>query len=113
MSRPVESMRRRLKRLEESSREAVPSRWEAWDELIKLLTTDELKWLTEPSDEAESLVPCPHVEMVSCGCKSDGRGRRGFEAHPELEEEFVRRCNTLLGRAGEIMGREVWRHTKQ
>jgi hypothetical protein len=77
------------------------------------LTTDELRWLTEPSDKAQSLVPCPHVEMVSCGCKSDERGRRGFEAHPELEERFVHRWNTLLERAGEIMGREVWRRTEQ
>lgn len=109
------SLKRRLESLEERHRaEVVPSEQEVvWDELLKRLTNDELRWLSEPSDEAESLVPCPHVEMVSCGCKSDERGRRGFEAHPELEERFVRRWNTLLERAGEIMGREVWRRTEQ
>src|SRR5918997_6992998 len=97
------SLKRRLQNLEERHRvELAPPEQEAWDELLKRLTTDELRWLTEPSDKAQSLVPCPHVEMVSCGCKSDERGRRGFEAHPELEERFVHRWNTLLERTGEI-----------
>ena len=108
------NLKRRLEDLEVRHRaQTPPSEREAWGELLKRLTTDELRWLAEPSDEAESLVPCPHVEMVSCRCRSDERGRRGFEAHPELEERFVGRCNTLLERAGEIMGREVWRRTEQ
>ena len=108
------SLKRRLESLEERHRvEVASSEQEVCDEFVKRLTTEELKWLCEPSDEAQSLVPCPHIEMVSCGCKSDERGRRGFEAHPELAEEFNRRRDVLLGRVGEIMGREVWRHAKQ
>jgi hypothetical protein len=100
------------RRLESLERHRAQSEGEAWGELLKRLTTDELRWLAEPSDEAESLVPCPHVEMVSCRCSSDERERRAFEAHPELAERFVRRCNTLLERTGEIMEREVWRRTE-
>jgi len=104
--------KRRLERLEvRLEAEMTPPEREAWDELLKRLTTDELRWLTEPSDEAESMVPCPHVERVSCGCRSDERGRRGFEAYPELADEFVRRRNTLVERADEIVGREVWRRS--
>ena len=101
-------LKRRLSELEEHRRaETVPPRLKAWGEFIKCLTTDELTWLTEPSDEAQSLVPCPHVELVACGCRGEERRRRGFEAHPELLEEYVQRRNTLLERAGEIMGREA------
>jgi hypothetical protein len=108
------SLKRRLENLEEHHRvQFAPAKWEAWDELVKRLTTEELKWLCEPCDKAQSLVPCPHVEMVSCGCRSDERRRRGFEAHPDLVDEFVRRRDALVGRAGEIRGREVWRHTRQ
>ena len=104
------NLKRRLEGLEERHR--AQSEGEVWGELLKRLTTDELRWLAEPSDEAESLVPCPHVEMVSCRCSSDERTRRGFEAHPDLAEEFIRRANTLLERTSEIMGREVWSRTE-
>ena len=108
----MRSVRRRLSELEDRHRAGtVPPEQEAWDELLKRLTTDELRWLSEPSDEAASLVPCPHVEMLSCGCRGDERGRRGFEAHPELADEFMRRVNALVERADEIMGREVWRRS--
>lgn len=100
------SLESRLARLEEHHRvEMAPPEREAWGEFIKRLTTDELTWLTEPSDEAQRLVPCPHVEMVSCGCRGDGRRRRDFEAHPELLEEYVQRRNALLERTHEIMER--------
>jgi hypothetical protein len=69
-------------------------------------TREELDWLLEPADEAQSRVPCPHVEMLRCGCRSDERRRRGFEAHPELREEYLRRRMSLFGRAEEIMRRE-------
>ena len=98
--------RRRLERLEERlvAQTASPER-KAWGELLKRLTTDELRWLVEPSDEAQSLVPCLHVERLACGCRGEERRRRGFEAHPELLEEYVQRRNALVERAGEIMGR--------
>jgi hypothetical protein len=106
--------RRRLERLEGHLRtETAPPEWEEWSELLKRLSTDELRWLSEPSEEAASLVPCPHVEKIFCGCRSDERERRGFEAYPELAEEFIRRVNALLERTSEIMGREVWRHAKR
>lgn len=98
--------RRRLERLvQRLVAQTAPPEREAWDELIKRMTTDELRWLVEPSDEAQSLVPCPHVEMVACGCRGEERRRRGFEAHPELVDEYVRRRNNLLKRTSEIMGR--------
>src|ERR687893_468542 len=103
------NLKRRLDELAERHR--AQSEGEAWGELLERLTTDELRWLAEPSDKAESLTPCPHVEMVSCRCSSGERERRAFEAHPELEEEFIRRVNTLLERTSEIMEREVWRRT--
>ena len=104
------NLKRRLEGLEERHRaQTPPSEREAWGELLKRLTTDELRWLAEPSDRAESLVPCPHVDAFLCRCSSDVRTRRGFEAHPELEEEFIRRANTVLERTSEIMEREVWR----
>lgn len=101
-------LERRLSELEERHRAGtVPTQLKAWDEFIKRLTTDDLTWLLEPSDEVQSLVPCPHVEMGTCGCRSDGRRRRGFEKHPELLEEYLRRRNTLLERTGEIMERAL------
>ena len=100
------NLKQRIEGLEERHRaETAPPEREAWDHFLKRLTTDELTWLTEPSDEAQSLVPCPHVEMLSCGCKGEERRRRGFEAHPELFDEYVQRRNTLLERTSEIMGR--------
>jgi hypothetical protein len=100
------NLKPRLEDLEERHRaEMAPPEREAWDELLKRLSTDELTWLTEPSVEAQSLVPCPHVEMVACGCRGEERRRRGFEAYPELLEEYVQRRSTLLERAGEIMRR--------
>ena len=39
-------------------------------------------------------------------CLTDERRRRGFEAHPELREEYLRRHRSLFGRAEEIMRRE-------
>jgi hypothetical protein len=108
------NLKPRLEDLEDRHRAwTVPPEQEAWDELLKRLTTDELRWLAEPSDEAASLVPCPHIKKMFCGCRSDERGRRGFEAHPDLGDEFIRRANTLLERTSEIMGREVWRRTEQ
>jgi hypothetical protein len=54
------SLKRRLESLEEHHRvQLAPAKWEAWDELVKRITTEELKWLTEPCDKAQSLVPCP------------------------------------------------------
>ena len=100
-------LERRVSELEERFRAetALPQR-EAWDYLFKCLTTDEFRWLSEPPDEAQCLVPCPHVEeLASCGCRSDRRRERGFEAHPELVDEYVQRRNTLLERTSEIMGR--------
>jgi hypothetical protein len=100
------NLRRRIESLKERHRaETAPPEREAWDHFLKRLTTDELTWLTEPSDEAQSLVLCPHVEMVSCGCRGEERRRRGFEVHPELLEEYMCRRNTLLERTDEIMER--------
>lgn len=58
-------------------------------ELLSCLTWEELKWLSEPVEEAQSRVPCPHVELISCTCRGTERERRGFEAHPELLEKHL------------------------
>ena len=78
----------------------------AYREFIERLTFEELEWLSEPGDEAESLVPCPHVELVKCGCRGPERARRGFEAYPELLAERVRRLRILNKRREEILARE-------
>lgn len=74
-------------------------RAEAVRESIKGLTTAELRWLLQPAHEAQRRVPCPHVEKVGCACKSAERQRRGFEAHPELCEEYARRSGILKTRS--------------
>jgi hypothetical protein len=98
---------RRLAALEE--RLAVPeaeARREAYRQFLRRLTREELEWLLEPDNEAQSRVPCPHVEMLQCACRSDERRGRGFEAHPGLREEYLRRRELLFGRAEEIVRRE-------
>jgi hypothetical protein len=102
------SLRGRLERLERHCPETAQHAQKELDEFLKRLSDGELRWLHEPADKAASLVPCPHVEMVSCGCRGDERSRRGLEAHPELADEFVRRYNALLERAEEIMERVPW-----
>jgi hypothetical protein len=82
------------------------ARRETHREFFRRLTREELDWLLAPDDEAQSRVPCPHVEMLRCGCRSDERQGRGFEAHPGLREEYLRRRELLFGRAEEIMRRE-------
>jgi hypothetical protein len=95
------SIERRVKALEERNRGSEDDLQAA--ELRAFygsLSLEDLEWLCEPGDEAQSLVPCPHVEMVECDCKSDQRVRRGFEAYPELREESERRLSSLKARAG-------------
>ena len=97
----------RLARLEERIGASEDgARREAYREFFRRLTVEELDWLLAPDDEAQSRVPCPHVEMLGCACRSDERRRRGFEAHPELREEYLRRRRSLFGRAEEIVRRE-------
>jgi hypothetical protein len=95
----------RLNRLEERVQVGYD---QEFDEFLKRLTDDELEWLLGPDREAQSLVPCPHVEMVECGCKSRERARRGYEERPELLDEYLRRRNILVERADEIMERAPW-----
>ena len=100
-------MNRRLQALEERivvSEDEL--RKKALDEFYRHLTYEELDWLSEPGDEAQKLVPCPHVESIRCGCRGSERERRGFEAHPELWEEYLRRRKSLLDQAEEILERE-------
>lgn len=74
-------------------------------EIICRLTWEELTWLSEPSKEAQSRVPCPHVELISCGCRGAEREQRGFVSHPELLEKYQERWRTLEERTGEILQR--------
>jgi hypothetical protein len=93
----VESLRKRLELLEDRVAQAQK---DSRGTFLGALTDDELRWLCEPIDEAQARVSCPHVEMVGCGCKSDGRTQRGVEAFPELEEEYQRRKEALGGTRG-------------
>ncbi len=112
---------RRLERLEEEF--AIPPEdereWQAVREFVRRLTDEELDWLSEPSEEAQDLVPCPHVESITCDCRGDGREIRGFEASPELRREAERRWQALCERQSEIMAREpydrsaAWRERSQ
>jgi hypothetical protein len=96
------SLERRLARLEDRQGD----KWDREDEeFVSRLTDGELGWLLEPAEEAQRLVPCPHVELVTCGCRGDEREQRGFEAHPELFEEYLRRREILLER-NELGGEE-------
>lgn len=96
----------RLRRLEERPGEVTEDEKERGRrEFFKRLTREELDWLDESARQASSLVPCPHVELIECGCRGAERERRGFEARPDLFEEFRRRYESLLDRAGEIMER--------
>ena len=97
------SMRRRLEQLEEhtSVKEEHNLR-----EFFKRLTREEILWLDEPGRQAERLVACPHVELVGCGCRSVERQRRGFEARPDLHQEYLKRQASMLERVEEIMQRD-------
>lgn len=98
------SLGRRLERLEaRSGGTDAERRAQAHREFFRRLTRDELEWLCEPGHRAQDLVPCPHVELVECGCRGADRELRGFEAHPELREEYERRFGVLLER---VRGRE-------
>ena len=100
------SIERRLEALEAHLSSGPDlARQQAYRAFIERLTGDELSWLADPGEEAQSLVPCPHVEMLECECRSDERAQRGFEAHPELREEYLRRRQSLVERAEEIMAR--------
>jgi hypothetical protein len=86
----------RLARLEDryySRREAdsKPSEW------LRLLSDEELAWLLEPAEEAESRVPCEnHVGLIECGCSSKERMLQGLEEFTELAEEYERRLSRKL-----------------
>lgn len=98
---------RRLGRLEEKLGTPEDER-KAWAhrEFLKRLTSEELSWLLEPGYEAASRVPCPRFEPVRCDCLCIPRAERGYEAHPELEEERARRWKHLYDRREEIFARE-------
>jgi hypothetical protein len=64
-------------------------------EALAALSDGQLDWLLEPIDEGQSSVPCPHVESIECGCRSDGRLRRAIEVYPELLAEYLRRQGVL------------------
>lgn len=59
------------------------------------LSDTQLDWLLEPTEEAQRRVPCPHTESLECDCRSSERTTRGFEAFPELVEEYERRQAVL------------------
>lgn len=98
---------RRLEALEGQfvSPEDEQGRW-AEREFSKRLTFEELTWLLEPSEEAATHVPCPRFEPARCDCLCPARTQRGYEAHPELEEERARRWRSLYERREEILARE-------
>ena len=93
------SIERRLEALE-ARIGGGDERTRVFNDFLRDLSDEELCWLLEPGDQAQSLVPCPHVEMLECACSSDGRVQRGFEAHPGLREEYLRRRQTLLREKG-------------
>lgn len=101
------SIDRRLEALEEqlSVPEDEQRRW-AEREFLKRLTSEELSWLLEPGYEAVNRVPCPRFEPRRCDCQCPARTQRGYEAHPELEEERARRWRSLYERREEILARE-------
>lgn len=101
------SLKRRLGRLEEQVRGVAEDEGErVRREFFRRLTREELDWLDGPTRQASHLVPCPHVELIECGCRGAEREQRGFEARPDLFEEFRRRYESLLERADEIMQRD-------
>ncbi len=98
---------RRLARLEDQIKapEGELQRW-AQREFLKRLTWEELRWLGEPTEQAQSLVPCPRFEPRECGCQCLARVDRGYEEHPELHDEKLRRWRSLYERREEILARE-------
>lgn len=98
---------RRLCRLE-GQITATEDELQAWAarEFYKRLTWEELRWLGEPAEEATRLVACPRFEPRKCDCHCTPRLVRGYEEHPELEEEHARRLESLYERREEIFSRE-------
>jgi hypothetical protein len=85
-------LRRRLEVLEDR---VTKTREDGFGEFLRALTDDELRWLVEPLEDAESRVPCPK-HGGECGCSAEGRARRGIEAFPELAEDYIRRRQELI-----------------
>lgn len=86
-----------------------PTREEERDRLLERfhnrLTREELAWWREPGEQAQDLVPCPHVESIKCGCRSTARKERGFAANPQLRDEAKRRWLKLAQKGEEILAR--------
>ena len=68
-------------------------------EFLSSLTDEELAWVAEPGKEAARLVPCPQ-HGGECLCVTDERNNHGFEARPDLRDEFQRRFQHLKERKG-------------
>jgi hypothetical protein len=93
----VGSLERRLRHLQEVvGRKDAKAK--AFDEFLKRLSDDQLRWMLEPIHEAQQRVPCAsHADSFECVCGSDERRRQAIETYPEQVEEYVLRQRKLQG----------------